>query len=324
MHFPDRMSVLSSATRFLRSLATQLFSDDAPETRGDRVYFRLVELFILAYAVWFCWKWGVYIQQNVSSVLLPLGLANYVDVSFLFDHNVALLNAGLVALLGVAGFFRLWRPAYLLALLAFHLQYTARFSLGEISHGSNLIGMGVLGLGIALVAFRSESMRRRFAFGYLYFFIGLGYTSAGICKLIGTGITWPDGRHLLMWIAERNVDVLSTFGAFEPNVLQELVLTDYRFGTAILLFGLFAELASVLMWWRRWRYPVVLLLVTMHIGIYVAMNIFFAASTYFLILLGLPWNRVFDRLLATEPQDEVVSERVPAKTGPSDFFSFGR
>jgi hypothetical protein len=127
-----------------------------------------------------------------------------------------------------------------------------------------------------------------------------------------------------MWITERKIDTLSRFGAFEPNVLQDLVLADYRFGTLILLFGFFAELVAVLMWWRKWRYPVVLLLVSMHLGIYVSMNIFFAASTYFLILLGLPWNRVFDRFLTTESRDEVVSERVAAEAGPPDSLSFGR
>lgn len=306
------MSALSS-NRFLDTLGRHLFGADGPETQGDRLYFRTVELFILGYAVWFCWDWGLYIQQNISSVLLPLGLANYVDVSFLFDHNVALLNAGLVAVLGGLGFFRFWRPAYLLALVAFHFQYVARYSLGEISHGSNLIGMGVLGLGVALVAFRSESVRRRFTFGFLYFFIGLGYTSAAVCKLIGTGIMWPDGRHLLMWIAERKVDTLSKFGAFEPNILQEWVLTDYRVGTAILLFGLFAEAVSFLMWWRPYRYPVVLLVVSMHLGIYVTMNIFFAASTYFLILLSLPWNRVFDALLGTDAPGLSLSDVLPRR-----------
>jgi len=307
------MSALTS-NRFLRSLGTELFGEDTSETRGDRIYFRLVELFILAYAVWFCWDWGVYVQQNISSVLLPLGLANYVDVSFLFDSYAALVNAGLVAMLGAVGFFRLWRPAYLLALLGFHLQYVARYSLGEISHGSNLIGMGVLGLGIALFVFRSESVRRRFTFGYLYFFIGLGYTSAAVCKLIGTGLYWPDGHHLLMWITERKVDTLSKFGAFEPNALQDLVLIDYRFGTAILLFGLLTEAVSFLMWWRAYRYPVVLLVVAMHFGIYVSMNIFFAASTYFLILLGLPWNRVIDAVLpsSASEQGSLASQKAPA------------
>jgi len=285
---------MSTLSRFSHTLRRELFSDFGSDTLGTRLYFRGVELFILAYTVYFCWSWGVYIQQNISSVLLPLGLANYIDVSFMFDHNVALLNAGLVGLLGLVGFFRLWRPAYLLALLAFHMQYVARYSLGEISHGSNLIGMGVLGLGLALLVFRKEEHRRRFTFGFLYFFIGLGYTSAAVCKLVGTGLTWPDGRHLLMWIGERKVDTLSRFGAFEPSFLQELVLQDYRFGTLILLVGLLTEAISFLMWWRKPRYVVVLLVVGMHFGIVLTMNIFFHASTYFLILLGLPWHRIID------------------------------
>lgn len=278
-------------------LSRQLFGDDSSETQGDRLYFRAVELFLLAYAVYFCWTWGVYIQQNISSVLLPLGLAQYIDVSFMFDHYVALANAGLVALLGLIGFLRLWRPAYLLALLGFHLQYVARYCLGEISHGSNLVGLGILGLGLALVAFRSESNRRRFTFGFLYFFIGLGYTSAAICKLIGTGITWPDGRHLLMWIAERKVDTISRFGAFDPSFIQEMVFYDYHFGTLFLTFGLLVEFFSFLIWWRKPRHVVLLLMVVMHFGIVFSMNIFFQASTYFLILLAVPWNRVIDSIL---------------------------
>lgn len=286
---------------FIQTLSRELFAFDQTETRGDRIYFRILELFIVAYAVWYCWDWGVYIQENISSVLLPLGLAQYIDVSFMFDHYLGPANAVLVAVLGLVGFVRLWRPAYLLALLAFHLQYVARYSLGEISHGSNLIGMGVLGLGLALLVFRSEFHRQRFTLGFLYFFIGLGYTSAGFCKLIGTGITWPDGHHLLMWIAERKVDTIAKFGAFEPSILQELVLQDFRFGTLFLLIGLFTELISFLMWWRKYRYVVVLLVVGMHIGIVFTMNIFFHASTYLLLLLGIPWNRVIDRVLEWMP-----------------------
>lgn len=288
---------MSAFARFTETLSLQLFGDDSTETRGDRLYFRGVELFLAAYAFYFCWTWGIYIQQNISSVLLPLGLAQYIDVSFMFDHYVGPANAVLVGLLGAMGFFRLWRPAYLVALFLFHLQYVARYCLGEISHGSNLVGMGILGLGLALLAFRSESNRRRFTFGFLYFFIGLGYTSAGICKLIGTGITWPDGRHLLMWIAERKVDTISKFGAFEPTFIQDLVISDYRFGTLVLIFGLLVELFSFLMWWQKPRYIVLSLMVVMHIGIVLSMNIFFHASTYFLILLAIPWNRVIDYFL---------------------------
>jgi len=288
------MPIGSSLRSFAQTLREELFETDEYETRGGRIYFRLIEFFLVAYAIHYCWSWGVYIQQNITSVLLPLGMANYVDVSFLFDHNVALVNAGLVAVLGIVGFFRLWRPAYLLALIAFHFQYVARFSLGEISHGSNLVGMGVLGLGLALLVFRSEANRRRFTFGYLYFFVGVGYTSAAVCKLIGTGLHWPDGRHLLMWIAEREIDTMSKFGAFEPNVFQELVLFEYHFGTAALLFGLVAEFFSFLMWWKKYRYFIVSLVAVMHIGTKISMNIFFPATTYLLILLAIPWHRVID------------------------------
>lgn len=281
--------------RWLHTLAHELFDFKSPETTGERIYFRVIELFLVFYALLFCWNWGLYIQQNVSSVLLPLGIAKHVDISFMFDHHLALVNAGLVTVLCGVGVFRLWRPAYFVALLLFHLQYVSRYCLGEISHGSNLVGMGILGLGLAHLYFRTERYRRRFTLGFLYFFIGLGYTSAAVCKLIGTGITWPDGHHLLMWIAERKVDVMSKFGAFEPTMLQELVLQDYRFGTLFLTFGLLAELSGVLMWWRRYRYAVVLAVLGMHIGIFFTMNIMFHASTYLLVLLGLPWHRLIDR-----------------------------
>lgn len=281
-------------TRYAHALSRQLFAFDREETWGEKWHFRLVELFLIFYTIQFGWDWGWYIQNNISEVMLPLGLAQYIDVSFMFDHHVAVGNAVLMGILCIVGFFRLWRPAYAVALLLFHFQYVARYCLGEISHGSNLVGMGILILGLAHLFFRDASRRRRFTFGALYFFIGLGYTSAAFCKLIGTGITWPSGQHLLMWIMERKVDTISKLGAFDPNLLQELVLQNYHWGTLILTFGLVAEGISFMMWFRRYRYYIVMLVVSMHFGIAVSMNIFFAASTYFLILLGLPWGRIFD------------------------------
>ncbi len=294
--------------RALNTLSRELFTADAAGTRGYRLYVRAVEFFLIVYMVNFCWDWGFYIQRNITEVILPLGIAQYLDVSFLFDHYLAVGNAALVTLLGGLGFLRIWRPSYALALALFHLQYTARYSLGEISHGSNLVGMGILALALTSLFFADERNRQRFTMGFLYFFIGLGYTSAAVCKLIGTGITWPHGQHLLLWIAERRVDTISKLGAFDPNVLQELILADYHWGTAALLFGLVAEALSFLMWWRRFRYPIVMLVVSMHIGILLTMNIFFAASTYLLILLGLPWPWLLNRLI----ERMGGSSRVPA------------
>lgn len=285
--------------RFVNTLSHELF--DRPDTRGDRLYVRIVEFVLIAFTLRFCWEWGFYIQRNITDVLLPLGIAQYIDVSFMFEHYVAVGNAALVTLFLGLGFFRWWRPAYAIAIALFHLQYVARYCLGEISHGSNLVGMGILGLALAALLFSSERARQRFTMGFLFFFIGLGYTSAAVCKLIGTGITWPHGQHMLLWIAERKVDTISKLGAFDPNWLQNLILSDYHWGTAVLIFGLVAEACSFLMWWRRFRYPVILLVLSMHIGILITMNIFFWASTYLFVLLALPWPRLIDAALNRFP-----------------------
>jgi len=298
----------TSSRGFFQQLSRELFGFDRSETTGEYLHFRVLELLLVGATVHLCWTWGFYIQQNVSEPLLELGIAQYIDVSFMFDHYVAVGNAVLVIALLALGLFRVWRPAYFVALLLFHLQYVSRYILGEISHGSNFVGMGILGLGLAHLVFTDPQMRRRFTFGYLYFFIGLGYTSAGVSKLIGTGPTWADGHHLWMWIAERKVDVMGKFGAFEPNLLQELILSDVTIATLVLAFGHLVELSGLLVWWRRFRYPVMGLLVSMHIGIAFSMNIMFWWTTIILVLLMLPWGSLYDRLQATTPGVAISTE----------------
>lgn len=298
----------TSSPSFFQRLGHELFGFERPETTGEYLHFRVVELTLITAVIHLCWKWGLYIQHNVSDPLLELGIAQYIDVSFMFDHYVAVGNAVLITLLLAVGLFRMWRPAYFGALLLFHLQYVSRYILGEISHGSNFVGMGILGLGLAHLVFADPQTRRRFTFGFLYFFFGLGYTSAGISKLIGTGVTWADGHHLWMWIAERKVDVLGKVGAFEPNLLQELILSNVTIATVILTFGHLVELSGVLVWWRRFRYPVLLLLVGMHVGIVLSMNIAFWWTTILLALLALPWGSLFDRLQEASPGLAVSTE----------------
>jgi hypothetical protein len=230
-------------------------------------------------------------------VVLPLGIANYIDVSLMFGNSLPWVNAGLITALVIVGFFRWSRYAYLVAFLLLHFQFATRFTLGEIPHSSNVLGMTLLGLALALAFFSGGRYRHRFTMGFTYFFLGLGYTSAAVCKLIGTGITWPDGRHLWMWINEKAIDTAAKTGAIELNGLQELALSDYWIATAMLAGSLIAEMGAILMWWKRFRTPMVLIVIGLHLGIYYIMNIMFMITLLELILLALPWAVWIERVL---------------------------
>lgn len=274
-----------------------LFDFEREETTGEIVFFKIFELFVAGGTLFLAWTWGQYILR-ISDVVLPLGIAQYIDVSFLFEHSLSLVNAAVISVLVVLGFFRVTRYAYLGAFLLLHLQYAARYSLGEIPHSANMLGMTLLGVALAMVLFQTALHRRRFTMGFTYFFVGLGYTLAAVSKLVGTGITWPDGRHLWMWINEKSVDVLSKTGTMDMNWLQELALSDYTVATVFLAFGLLTELFAFLMWWRPLRTPVVLAVIGLHIGIDIVMRIFFYLAVIELALLALPWARLIDWALA--------------------------
>lgn len=278
------------------NLVDNLFEPDREETAGEVIFFRLFELFVAYFTIRLAWDWGTYITR-ISDVVLPLGIANYIDVSFMFGNSLPYMNAGLITALVVIGFLRWGRYAYLGAFLLLHFQFATRFTLGEIPHSSNVLGMTLLGLALALVFFQQGRHRRRFTMGFTYFFLGLGYTSAAICKLIGTGITWPDGRHLWMWINEKAIDTAAKTGAIEYNWLQELALSDYWVATAMLAGSLLAEMGAILMWWKRLRTPMVLIVIGLHLGIYYIMNIMFLITLLELILLALPWAVWIERLL---------------------------
>lgn len=282
--------------RFIESLSENLFGARGPETRGQRVFFGLFEAFVAGATLWLAWTWGFYIGR-ISDVVLPLGIAQYVDVSFLFEGRRALVNAGVISLLVALGRLRVTRWAYAGAFVLLHLQYAARYSLGEIPHSANLAGMALLALALAMVAFRGPGERRRFTMGFTYFFIGLGYTISGVCKLVGTGLTWPDGVHLWMWIHEKGIDAFAKFGVMDFNLIQELALNHYWVATAFLLVGLLTELSAFLMWWRRFRLPVGVAVLGLHTGIYAVMGILFWLSMIELALLTFPWARWIDAVL---------------------------
>ena len=270
-----------------------LFNLDSPETVGAKLFFRLLEASVILWTIRFVWQWGTYIEQ-IPEVVLPLGIANYVDVSFMFDSSIALVNASVISILLLIGFVGRYRYAYFSAFLLFHVQYVSRYSLGAISHGSNLIGMCLLGLALGHMFYSKIDLQRKFSLGFIYFFIGLAYTSAAICKLAATGPSWVSGSHLWMWIAERGVDTYSSSGVFDYNFLQELILEFGLLGTAILTFGLVTEFLAFLVWFKKPRRYIFALLFIMHIGILISMKISFESNLFLILMLAGPWPAALD------------------------------
>jgi len=275
-----------------------LFGFQQPETRGERIFGYAFEAFVLICTLKYAWGWSLHVQA-LGDVVLPLGIANYIDVSVLFGSPLAYVVAGVLTLGVALGALRRWRYGYLVALFLLHVLFAARYSQGEIPHSSNVLAMTLMGFALASVAFDREMIRRRFSLGFAYFFVGLGYTLAAYCKLIGTGITWPDGRHLIMWTHEKAVDVYAAYGTTEMNVVKQLVLDHYEIATAFLVIGLVTELFAFLMWWPRFRILIGLGVLGLHAGIYFTMSIVFSITTIELILLTIPAVYILNRVLGT-------------------------
>lgn len=288
--------------KLIDSLSFQLFEPDRDQTPGEIVFFKLFELFVLLYTIKFAWEWGIYTQFRNTEVVLPLGIANYLDVAFFFDYHLALVNAFFITALAVASYFRLgYRWQYLVVMILLHIQYVARYSQGEIPHSQNLIGMSVLCFAIGAIFFPDKKKMPRFVMGSIIFFIGLGYTSASIAKLIGTGINWNDGRHLWLWIGEKSIDILSREGVYNPNFLQSLALQNTFIASVILLFGWITEFIGFTIWWKKIRPYTTILLIGMHFGITMTMNIRFDAFVMQLILIGFPWYILLDKYIKKTP-----------------------
>jgi hypothetical protein len=282
----------------VKKFFASLFKFHRPRTSGEYLHFKLFELYMVSHIIWTVWYWGLY-TLRISDVVLPLGIANYIDITFMYGNWLPLINAGLISIMVALTWFRI-TPAwtYLLALILMHFQYAARFSLGEISHGAHMTAMTLLCFALGLIFFSTPKERMRFIMGAVFFFVGLSYVSAGVSKLIGTGPFWIDGRHLWLWMGEKSIDILSREGTFSYNWLQELAWTSRGTATLILLSGLLIELGGIFFWFEKSRPYIATLLIGMHLGIMMTMNIRFDASIAQLIVIGYPWAVLFNYLLA--------------------------
>ena len=279
----------------LRRFADNLFEFDRADSPGGVLFFKLFEAFLAVFSVRMAWSWAFEVGP-LREVVLPLGVALYVDPRLVYGTPFPLWLAVLVTLLVVLGFFRRFRYGYLIAVVLLHLLYAVRYTQGEIPHSANLFVMSVLGLGLGTAFFDDAHERRRFTLGFTYFFIGLAYTLAALSKLVATGLSWPDGLHLWMWIQEKSVDQMLRYGEVNLTWLQEWALRSRFVATAFLAFGFVTESLSWLVWFRRFRVPVLLAVFGLHFGIYLSMQIVFALSFYQFGLLLLPLPALFDAL----------------------------
>jgi hypothetical protein len=272
-----------------------LFEPDRDESTGDILHFRLFELFIVVYVIHGSWQLAAY-MKNLTHVVHPLGLAIYIDPSFMYGTLWPTAMAACISVLSALAYLRVGgRAMYVAAFVLFHWQYVARDVLGEIGHSSHFVGVSLLALALGMGFFRQGKDLRRFVWGMVFFYIGLGYTTAALCKLFGTGIIWSDGRHLWMWIHEKGVDVLSRTGTFEVNWLQRIALGSRDAASWILTTGWIMESAGSLLWFRSTRPWVTTGLIGMHVGIMLTMNIHFDPFIYQLAIMGFPWGRWLDR-----------------------------
>lgn len=281
-----------------------LFQFDEPDSVGTKIQLRAFEFFAVTYTLIYTWEWAFYIPR-LSDVVLPLGLANYIDISVFFTNGISIYNAVLISLFTLIPLlFKRVRWLYAIAFVLFHLQHVARFSQGEIPHSANLVAFSLMGLGLAALFFKGMKNELSFAFGFTLFFFGLGYTSAAISKLVATGVTWVDGYHLWLWMGEKSIDILSLQGEFQYNWLQELAFNSRFLATLILSFGLITELLGFTIWFKKLRPYIVIMLIGMHVGIDLTMNIFFKTFTIQLIIMGFFWNRYINAIPGVEGLNE--------------------
>lgn len=281
----------------LRVLSENLFPFERKLSYGEQLYFRIFEVLIAVFSLLLAWQWAVYMQR-LERVLKPQGIAHYMDLSFLLGSQIPCLVAGALALCLLLGVVRRSPYAYGAAILLMHVLYAARHSLGKAPHIAHCIGLSLIALALGTALFRSSAAHlQRFVFGFLIFCLGVSYALAGICKLVYTGIGWPDGSHLLLWIAEREMDARGALGSFDLSIVQRSIVEHRVLGTVALAFGLVTELLAFLAWFERLRIWVLSGLIAMHLGIGLTMDIYFSYNVYLLVMLAYPWGKLVDWLL---------------------------
>ena len=125
--------VLSAFNRYLN------LNEDP--TFGDRIIFRVFEIFVLSRLMQYSWKWTLG-SLTIDQPTIYRGLNNVFDLSFLSSQPAAFISFGLILLFFTFGFFRkLTGVSYLTSMVVLHCQSSMAYSVGHMPHKSYLLGL---------------------------------------------------------------------------------------------------------------------------------------------------------------------------------------
>lgn len=250
---------------------------------------RALEIVTTLLAVRAAMSWTIDLG-TIHSVTTPTGIGTLVDLSPLYGTVVPWsIFAGIVVslLVGVTG----WsRHAYFVAVALLHLQFCLRFVHGKVPHTEHLLGLVLLGFGVAHVVTRDPVRFRRLSLEYATGALVALYFLAAVTKLAVTGPSWVDGANLALWISRKHLDVFSASGIEPHGYLADLALRSRLVGTSILSAGLLIELASPLAFVERFRRRMLLLFMGLHVGISLTLHIHFVNCLAILLTMAFAWE----------------------------------
>ena len=156
-------------------ISRDLFGHPDEVTNAHFVYLKIFEFFTAWMTIKLAWEWGLY-TLKITDVVLPLGLARIIDISFMHNQYMPIINAILITIIVLVSFLRVgFKWQYMVAFILLHIQYVARFSIGEIPHSANLAGMALFSFAMGTLFFDQKDNRYRFIIGITIFYIGFGY-----------------------------------------------------------------------------------------------------------------------------------------------------
>ena len=285
----------------MEKFLTQLFQFNIEETKGEIIKFKVFEFVVIIQSLNNLWYWNAIIR-TYSSMPYPSGIGIHVDLSFLLNYELALLISAVIALAFLMGFYQKGKYWYLVALIGMHLIYSARYSQGKVSHGSNLAGLALLALAAASIIFKERKDIRKAAMGLALFFVGFGYMFSAFSKLGASGANWVHGDHLISWIHQRSIDKISQRGEYELNFIQHLVINNVKLATLMLCIGLLTELSGFLYWFKKYRPIIATVTILMHLGVVYSLDIRFTSYIVIICTIAYPYEKVLDNITKTNPR----------------------